>query len=488
MKAPQKEDSVTVSVDTINEQIVIAAALVSEDIRRQYVLKESADKFADGDHALVWDAIRSVVSKGNGFDLQQLHALVSGKVDLDYLRKLVERYPVPPVNMQQHISQLRWDHARKAAAEDSVPDFLRALKDPTSSPIQVQQSADRVARSLDVKLDRQFMANPKLIARKQSEAIRQRREGIACYPYGIDAIDFFPDGRERLIPGAAPGKITLITGASGAGKSVVGGMIALQQARLGRRVLMGAWEMGLGDTLEMLTIMSYNMPFPGGKMPAKTTFSGSRHAVSTGAIGLDELKAFSERMEQIAEWVRFFDPPFHNDPGKQYTNEESLSEIHRMVADSGCEVVIYDLWERCIPDGSPGPERRALFTQQQIHKRTNTHGILLCQQKIKEIERRSDKRPGRETILGSSAWVDIADTIIGVYRPAHAKNIPDDTMETLILKQRYGRWPMAIQHTWDGDRMTLMDGRDVDFEFTASVDGMRGDVRDQFGGIDRAKR
>lgn len=469
-RAVDAENAVTVPVDTINEQIVIAAALADEDVRKNFVLKESADRFADSDHALIWDGIRVVVQRGQGFDIQQLHSQISGKVDLEYLRKLVERYPKPPVNMQQHISQLRWDHARKTAAEDSIPDFLRALKDPSSSPTLVQQSAERVARSLDVKLDRSFMSNPKLIAKKQSEVIRQRSQGHACYPYGIPEMDKFPDGSNRLIPGAAPGKVTLITGASGSGKSVVTAMIALQQARLGRRVLMGAWEMGAGDTLELLTVLSYNVPHPStGDRVAKKD-QRSRYAVSTGALDESELDAFTERMEKLAEWIRFFDPPFHNDPGKVYTNEESLSEIYRMVADSGCEVVIYDLWERCIPDGSPGPERRALFTQQSIQKRTNTHGILVCQQKIKEIERKADKRPGRETILGSSAWVDIADTIIGIYRPAHAKNIPDDTMETLILKQRYGKWPMAIAHDWDGDRMTVTGGRDVEYEFSGSFE------------------
>jgi len=465
------ENAVTVSVDTINEQIVIAAALVDEDIRKTYVLKESADRFADADHALIWDGIRTVMQRGKGFDIQQLHAEISGKVNLDYLRKLVERYPQAPINMQQHISQLRWDHARKAAAEGSIPDFLRALKDSGSSPTMVQQCADRVARSLDVKLDRSFMSNPKLIAQKQSEVIRQRKEGQACYPYGIAELDKFPSGENRLIPGAAPGKVTLITGASGSGKSVIAGLIALQQARLGRKVLMGAWEMGAGDTLEMMTVMSYNMPHPqtGSLVPTGKSVR-SRYAISTGALQDDELDTFTERMEKLAEWIRFFDPPFHHDPGKIYTNDESLSEIHRMVADSGCEVVVYDLWERCIPDGSPGPERRALFVQQQIQKRTNTHGVLVCQQKIKEIERKADKRPGRETILGSSAWVDIADTILGIYRPAHAKNIPDDTMETLVLKQRYGKWPMAIAHDWDGDRMTLSGGRDVEYEFSGSIE------------------
>jgi len=463
----KSENVVTIPIDTINEQVVIAAVLVDEDLRNQYSLKEPADRFSDKDHALIWDAVRTVIQRGKGFDLQQLHALVSGKVKLEYIQQLVARYPKPPINMAQHISQLRWDHARRNAAEDSVPDFLRALKDPTTSPALVQQTAERVAKSLNVTLDRNFMSNPGLLAAKQAETIRLRREGQACYEYGIPALDYYPNGENRMIPGAAPGKVTLITGASGSGKSVITALIALQQVRMGRRVLYGAWEMGQGDTLEMLANMSFNVQPPNAAKKTKfeCTPLGSRYATSTGSLTDEEQAKFYDRMKGIAEWVRFFDAPFYHDPGKVYTNEESLAEVYRMVADSGCEVVVFDLWERCIPDGQPGPERRALFAQQQIHKRTNTHGILVCQQKIKEIERKDDKRPGRETIMGSSAWVDIADSILGIYRPAHARAIPDDTMETLVLKQRYGRWPLAIAHDWDGDRMTLENGREVEYDF-----------------------
>jgi replicative DNA helicase len=461
---------VTIPVDTINEQIVVAAALADQDVRDNYVLKEPADMFVDAEHGLIWDGIRTVLQRGQGFDMQALHAEVSGKVKLDYLKQLLERYPKAPVNMAQHISRLRWDHVRKASSEDSVPDFLRALKDPTSSPTEVQGLAERVARSLMVQLDRSFLANPKLVAAKQREQIRKRKEGMACYPYGIHALDFFDDGRHRMIPGAAPGKVTLVTGASGSGKSVVAGAIALQQARMGRRTAIGAWEMGAGFTLEMMTNMSFTMPPPGGPGVYTKHALGSRYAISTGQIDDVGLNEFHERMEAIAEWVRFFDPPFHNDPGKQYTNDQALSEVYRMVADSGCEVVIFDLWERCIPDGSPGPERRALFTQQAIHQRTNTHGILVCQQKIKEIERRADKRPSRESILGSSAWVEIADAIVGVYRPATARAIPDEVLELLVLKQRFGKWPMAVAFDWDGDTMAMTNGRDVEFDFTTVAD------------------
>ncbi len=456
-----EESAVTIDHDVTNEMIVVAAALVDEDIREEQVPKLQADKFIDPDHALIWSAMQRILKRKKGFDLQQLHKEVAGKVRLQYLKQLMETYPEPPVDLDQHLAALHWDSTRARATEDSIPDFLRALKDNTESPAKVHALADRVAKSLKAKADRSFMHDPRLLAADQRIAM-EKRANIACYEYGIKELDYYPDGRHRCVPGAAPGKITNITAVSGSGKSVLAAYIALEQARRGRKVLYGAWEMGSKDTIEALAIISFQTDYPE---------LASRYAASTGDLTADELDMFQARMAKIGEYIKFFDPPFHDEPWRKYTNEDSLAELHRMIVDSGCEVTIYDLFERCLPDGAPGPERRALFGLQQIHIITETHGLMCTQQKLKEVEKRPDKRPTRDLILGSQAWVDISDTIIGVHRAALWKSIPDDSAELLLLKQRYGKWPQAILMDWDGDRMTFANGRDVDFEHAGGKEG-----------------
>lgn len=456
------EVAVTIDHDVTNEMIVIAACLVDQDIRDRYVLKESVDKFIDPDHALIWAGMKKVLQRKQGFDLQLLHNEVKGKVRLQYLKDLQVRYPAAPVSIGNHIDALHWDSTRARAVEENgaIPDFLRALKDNAESPATVQAFAERVARTLSVKLGRRFMSDPRLLAAQARNEIEKRKD-IACYEYGIPELDYFPDGTHRCIPGAAPTKITNITGVSGSGKSVLAGYIGLQQARRGRRVLYGAWEMGAEDTLEMMANISLQtQPVAG--------LTGSRYTSATGGIDESALDSLEERMRKIAQYVRFFDPPFSDEPDREYTNTEALAELHRMIVDSGCEVIVYDLFERCLPDGAPGPERRALFKLQHIHKVTNTHAIIVSQQKLKEVESRGDKRPTRNTILGSQAWVDISDTIIGVHRPALWKPIPDDVIELLLLKQRFGKWPLAIQFAWDGDLMRIEKGQDVDFEHPGS--------------------
>ncbi len=39
----------------------------------------------------------------------------------------------------------------------------------------------------------------------------------------------------------------------------------------------------------------------------------------------------------------------------------------------------------------------------------------------------------------------------------------DDRIETLVLKQRWGGWPIAVEHDWDPELVTLENGRTVDY-------------------------
>lgn len=448
VKDTETKPAIDIPHDIINEQIVIAAALIDKKIRKRFIDKIPADYFIDRDHGLIWSALQNMNRRKLKFDLQTLHHKTSGQVELSYLQDVISQYSEVPVNMNYHINTLKWDYIRADTIRGPLTDLLNSLQDPTSAPEKIRGLSDIINKSFHAHIDRSFMKDPGLLAR-QHVAEMKGRQNISVYPFGIDDLDKFADGTYRMIPGAAPKMTTLITAVSGSGKSVLAAYIALQHARMGRKILYGAWEMGPGTTLELITMMSLKW---------------SRYDVSTVNLSNANLLQFELRMEAIGEYIRFFNPPFMRDPNKKYTNEDALNELHGNISDSGCDEVILDLWERCIPDGGPGPERRALFRQQQIAQETGVHQILVCQQKIKEVEASADKRPARNTILGSSAWVDIADTIIGVHNPSLWKSIPNDKLEIPILKQRYGKWPLAVEFDWDPDKCTLNNGIEIKFE------------------------
>jgi len=307
------------------------------------------------------------------------------------------------------------------------------------------------------------------LVREQHAKIMSRKTDRACYPYGIEGLDCNEKGEWRLVPGAAPGKVTVLTGVSGGGKSTVAALMALGLARQGRRVLFGAWEMGDGTTLELLALQSLGW---------------SRTLFATGLVTDEEAEQHRVRMESIAGWVRFWKMPFGVDRGVRWSNDSALDAVHAAMADSGCEVAIFDLWKRCLVDTSPDAEEHALVRQQAIAEETKCHVILVQQQRLKDVETRPDKRPTREGIKGSAAWVEVADTILGVHDQSLFKRVDQTTLELLVLKQRFGRWPLAVEFDWTPDVGQICNGRSVDYDPSG---GSRSEL-DDWMGVSGAKR
>lgn len=442
-------DAVEVTHDTINEMIVVAAALTDATARAKLLLTLRPELFVDDQHRAIWEALVKLDRAGVPHDLVTVHAEVSQTVQLAFMQQLVAQYPDPPAALDHHVQNLRWDSARAEGVQGPVADFLKALRDPTSTQTTIRSKARHVGTAFDGAVDNTFMKNRHTLA-AEAVALLKARATMGVYPFGLPGVDIDKDtGKHRLIPGTAPDYTTILTGVSGSGKSVLAAVIALAQARTRRKVLYGAWEMGPHESLMLLAMLSCGF---------------NRYDLTTGNMKPAELAKLHRTMENLGKYVSFFDPPFSGDLKKRYSNDDALDMLCQQINDSGCDIFIADLWERAVPDGDPGAERRALFRQQQIAKECHCHQILLAQQKLKDIEKRPNKRPTRDTILGSSAWVDVADTILGVHRPKLWDPFAPDTMEVLILKQRYATWPHVIEHDWDGNEVTLKNPREIPYE------------------------
>ena len=443
-----KVPDLKVEHDLSNEQIMIASAIHSPDAERDdLVAKIPPGHFADKDHQKIWAAFIAIKKGGLTFDLPALHKELAGTVSVAYITQLLSTHPTPAINIKNHISALQWDVAKLNAIEGPLSDMLHAIV-ANEDPARIRGLAKRTYRAFDVKLGTKYMKNPSELAAAAAKDVRDRRKA-GHYTYGIDALDYFDNGEARMIPGCAPGGTTLLTGVSGSAKSTVAARLVLEQARMRKKVLVGAWEMGAVPTIGLLACMARGWP---------------RKKVALGDMTDKELLEFEDTCESIGEYVKFFDAPFSDKPTAQHTNEAALDILYQNVADSGATLCVMDLWERMIPDANPERERRALFAQQAIAQETMVHCMLVCQQKLKAVEASTSKLPTRNFILGSSAWVDIADTIIAVHRPGLWRpGIDDDILELLILKQRYGEWPLAIQFDWTGSLGLITNGREIEF-------------------------
>ncbi len=486
MAADDEQPPIEIPHDVVNEQILLAAALSDDDLREQLVGKISPDLFVEQRHAAAWAALRELRRRRLVFDVAALHGLCSDDVELGYLRELATSYPGPPQNVSEHVAALRWDRVRVDAVNGPLAELIKSLGDPRTPPERVRALGRAVGSSLDVATDRRFMRDATEVARAADAQIKERaRRGV--FPFELPGLDS-KGGEHRMLPGAAPRMVTVVTGVSGGGKSVLCAHVALAQARAERKVLYGAWEMGDEETLGMLAIMSLRNTAE--TEPERDRWTRAR--LTIGDYGEAERRQLRERMEIIGERIRFFGLPARADRSKadgkgdwrRERNRRALDALHQQVADSGCEVVVLDLWKRMFAAfRSEEDEQEALIETQDIAKETHTHMILAQQQKLKEVEQRDDKRPTREAIKGSSAWVDVADTILGAHRRGQwSSNITDDTMEIIVLKQRYGPWPFAVEFDWDPRAGQISGGRDVEYKH----EGRGRARRDEFAGLGRS--
>ncbi len=467
--------TVTLPYDSTNESALVAAAYLDEPLRISLLTRLVADHFQQREHRELWQVFQEAMRRKLVLDLSLVEQLGSPELRA-YLAELVELRPELPQNVPYHVGNVLWDHARIAAARGPIPAFIMALRDPKAEPERVRGLARAIGQSFDGYEDRKYLLEPEAMVRDQMKEIERRVSGQACFSYGIPGLDFYlgvdfdggnPEAKKRrMIPGPAPGQLTVVTGVSGGGKSTFTAHMVLgiafpgwhtgDFATPGRKVLYGAWEMRGGMTCELIACISLGW--------SRTELMDPDGHPTSPIHTVEGRAKLNARMDLIATRVRFLANPFRRRGGEKKSNERNLDIVQGYVADSGTEVFVADLWKRCLAHSDPEEEEEALIRQQAMVEEQNIHGILLQQQRLKDIEQRPDKRPTREGIKGTGAWVEVADTIIGVHRPALFKRVDDRTLEAFVLKQRYGKWPLGIEFGWEPDSGSLKGGKPIEYD------------------------
>lgn len=448
----ERVEKVEIAIDSTNETFVIGIAAADPVILDQTMRQVLPHHFASRQNRDAWEALADVRRRKLDATPAALEAVASRGV-AEYVTQAIDLAAGSSRNIGWHIDVLLWDAKRVQVAKDSLPRFLEAFTDTKSTHETVSALARALSGAFDGHGERKHLAAPDALVRAQMIDIEERIAGRRVYPYGIDGLDYFPaepgddTARRRMLPGAAPKQITVMTAVSGGGKTTVTSRMVLGLRRHGRKVVYGAWEMNNGPTLELLACMELN-------------WSRSELVQGRGPVRTREGKILiEETMHAISKDVRFLANPFKRQRNeKRPSNDRNLDILQGYLEDSGCDVFVADLWKRCLVSTDPDDEEQALYRQQAMCDELGIHGILLQQQRLKDIEARPDRRPTREGIKGSGAWIEIADTIIGTHRPALFKNVPDDTLEAIVMKQRHGLWPLAVEFDWNADKGSISGG------------------------------
>lgn len=444
--------------DAANELIVIGAAITDGKLRRELVHRLSSDEFLVPVHAPIWRALRSMADSGLDYTPEAARRLVldegGDEEAVDYLESLDARVPE---NLEWHLNTLEWDATRCRILKGSVPELLRILKDPKATSADVVTSARAVTRGLEGG-GRRHMHRPAELHRQYRSEIAARRARRNVYPLGANAFD------KNLTEGFMPGRTTVSAGLPGAGKSTVWLAFAIMLAKLGRRPMYCAWEMEAESLLDVSV--------------AHLTRIELRRIVQ-GDLSDEEAARIEKATRWVLKKVRFMGNPFFGKSSRgKPSNERNLDLLEGYIAESGCDVIIYDLWERCLAWRKPDDVAGALYRMQAMHTEYGVHGVVVQQLLLKDVEKRADKRPTRESIKGSGAYVEVADLIFGIHREGQFKNIEDETVETICLKQRKGKPNWSIRWKWNGSTCYLGEPSEVSYDPGLENAAGDGDISD----------
>jgi replicative DNA helicase len=443
--------------DPGNEALVLRAAISLAQDQEQRIKYRAlvhaigADEFLVGQHCSLWRALRRVADGNLDYTpetFRQLLSLEASPVGDDYLIELESSAEIAP-NLDFHVQTLRWDATRARVMKGALPDLVGDLTDPKVPIDRAVASARAVVRALEGGSGRRYIHRQEELAVEYSAMLRQRQTQGNFFPTGFEAVD------EHLSEGFAPGNTAIITGLSGSGKSTFAAKLAINMAKIGRKPLVCAWEMKAYSTLDLMVAMLTRIPL---------------ETIIKGKYSSDELARLDRANEWINKRIRFMENAFFGQVAtrtdgrkERRSNDRNLDILEGYIAESGCDEVIMDLWDRLLADQSPDGVTDALYRQQAMHAEYNVHGTLLVQLRLKDVERRADKRPTRESIKGVGTFVEVADLIFGIHRDGQSKDVPDDTIECICLKQRKGRLNWAIRFGWDGATCQIHGGEQVPY-------------------------
>ncbi len=482
-KAP--ETTVKIAVDTVNEVVLITAVITDEKARKRY-LNIPGDYFHGPGHAEMWTALQELYRRGLEYSAETMRTLAGEKFDVAVLEDYLSSRPSTPANLKHHVDNLRWDKSRVEAARGPVPTLIDLLRDPNADREAVSAAARQVGDCFKGASDLRYLRSTTSIAREHSYELDARREGRAVYPYGIPGLDLWGpgdteqrtgkeirqlEGKPRMVPGAAPGLVTVITGVSGSGKTSVTARMINEQCDRKRKVLWGAWEQMPGMSLELVAML--NLGF-------------SRTEIMTGQYSKEDQADLIREMERLGEYLEFFELPFGRERGEkgEYFNDRNLDLIHQYIAESGAQVFVGDVFKYALREVRPDEEDFALKRMRAIAMETRCHMFLIQHLSLKEVERRADKRPTRDALMGSTGWINVGDTVIGIHARHLFESVPAEKIEFHILKQRFGRWPLTVECDWDGEYGSIEGGRTMQL----ALPGEHGEVDEWLAKDDGARR
>lgn len=429
--------------DSINEQSVLAAALLDVDARRKVCASVKPDHFIGPKHREIFRSILAC-DENDVLDPEIILLKSKDKKVLGGRGYLTHLFTMdPPSNPIVHIRALLEASTRSVATVD-----MKTLEDVLTDPTVPYNECVQLVGALYSKMTNLGMDQDtgKALAAEYLSQIRSRRDGLLLFrPTGFGPLD------EIMTEGLASGRITVVAGRPGHGKStLVTNMIRyLLKSEDKPRILVLPVEPGKYGFMDQLVSLSTGIPYLRMVKEAEELTNAEMQDIekkTNRLLGDDRLTVKDNPFYELDDW----------------TNDSAMDKLEELFATGGYDIIVVDLWDRILPEADkPGPVSKALRRQQHIVKKYGGH-LIAVHQISRKVEERKDKRPTMADLKGSGAWEEVANVVLGVYRDRMYKPmLTRDVMEVEVIKQKTGP-PGLMEVDFDGTCFSLRNARHAD--------------------------
>jgi len=402
--------TISLDVNTENEQVVLGALLNDAEALRREVPHLPADLFVLETHRDLVEALREILRRGADYAADTVVQITGGKVGLKYLRDLEKFDALPEENLKFHLQVLRTG-AAKYAATDAFGRLYAALDDAHAPLDDAEEAALEVLRHLRTGAAAEDDRRGRDLWEgwfKDLEEVRSRRAETF-------APTFFSGLDRQLFEGLKPGKIVVVAGRPGMGKSTWCANLAGRMTLRDRRVLFAPVEAGRESVIEQIAC-------------ARARVDAEKVVKSPDALTAEEMHRLKVAVRQIF------------DPGNLVVDDAiySLDALEMKVEEEDYHVVILDLFEYLLPDLDSAFVTQELRRLKKLAKRRGFCAVVV--QQIRRIKRKRNPRPQLHELKNSGGYEEVADLVLLLHRDKYFD--PDsqdqDVLEVKVAKQRRG--------------------------------------------------
>lgn len=424
-----KESALVIDVNVENEQVVLGAILNDHETFLREVPRLTEELFNLDVHKDILNALKELIKREANYAADSVIQLSGERVKLKYLSDLEENFgELSEANFKLHTELLQSGSVKCQVAEP-FSRLYDALDDPHTSLEESQVISLEILSKLreGSSQDGKVRLGSQLFEEwfGDLEELQSGHAKSFCPTY-FSALD------EKLYEGLKPGKIIVVAGRPGMGKSTFCSNLTLRLEHNGKKVLSVPVEAGTESVVEQMT-------------SCKSRVSAEKMIKSPHELTDEEMFSLKRASRSIlkSENIIFCD------------KLTSIDELEMMSEQYDFEVVILDLFEYLLQgDMDPSVVTYQLRRLKNLSIRRKFAAVVV--QQIKRIKRRKDPRPQLDELKNSGGYEEVADLVLLIHREAYyKKDLEEDIFEVNVAKQRRGPMNISVAFKFNADNCRI---------------------------------